>query len=74
MIAHGFSRGFCGNCGSEIICPHTPCYAICDNCSQKFNSCIQCGDIIYKTIFTEEQSARLKEILKDSKENQIVKM
>jgi hypothetical protein len=43
-VFHAFSKGKCEECGAEIICPHMPCYKLCEECAKKLNKCVQCGN------------------------------
>jgi len=41
-----FSFGKCKICGTDIVCPHIGCYAVCDECAERLSLCKQCGNPI----------------------------
>lgn len=43
MYFQAFSSGTCKICGEKIMCPHMPCYEICEKCATAMGLCIQCG-------------------------------
>lgn len=46
IVMHGFSRGFCEKCKCDITTVHTPCDKLCDDCSEKYDICKECGEKI----------------------------
>jgi hypothetical protein len=43
VVMHAFSDGKCEHCGCDVVTPHIPCDKLCENCSEKNNSCRECG-------------------------------
>lgn len=43
---HAFSNGQCERCGCDVVTPHIPCDKLCEDCSEKYNSCRECGSKI----------------------------
>lgn len=50
IVLHAFSEGKCKICRERIITGHIPCYEVCEECSEKFNLCEQCGKEIVDDI------------------------
>lgn len=44
IIMHAFCTSICKNCSKEVITGHIPGYKYCEECANKLNICIQCGD------------------------------
>lgn len=40
------SFGICKICSREVYCPHSPCYELCEECSNKNKYCQQCGRVV----------------------------
>jgi hypothetical protein len=43
IVMHAFSVGKCEQCNCEVVTSHTPGDKLCDDCSEKHNSCKECG-------------------------------
>ena len=46
IVMHAFSIGKCEQCNSEVITAHTPGDKLCGDCSEKYESCKECGNKI----------------------------
>lgn len=40
---HAFCQGICERCNVEIFTGHTPGDKLCENCSDQYNACKECG-------------------------------
>ena len=46
IVMHAFSDGQCEKCGCDVVTAHIPCDKLCEDCSEKYNSCRECGSKI----------------------------
>lgn len=49
IVLHAFSFGKCEKCDCEVTTAHIPCDKLCDDCSNIYNLCKDCGVEIEKT-------------------------
>jgi len=42
-VLNALCKTSCKSCGIEFYSPHLPEQSICENCSEKYNLCQQCG-------------------------------
>ena len=54
VYMQAFSTIRCKLCGKEIVTCHTPGHALCDECSDKYGACAQCGKSQWEQVTFDE--------------------
>jgi len=63
VVMHIFSDGECIVCDKEIQTSHTPCNMVCPECSEKYELCEICGELV----ISEEEKEKHLEYFEDVK-------
>lgn len=68
IVMHAFSEGDCNICKIKLSTAHTPCDKLCEECSEKYNLCKECGSILEnnlpKLVCDKGQRLKIKKEIK----------